>query len=422
MTVRRSVLLTGIAMGLIALVVALKSFHGGTTTFRISPYPDGKDFGFSIIDDTDYSDGPEIEPVYDLLNGLGIKTTKTVWMFDQIRSGTYRREYERTSGFEESGASMENPGYSSLIRKIHDQGFEIALHGVSAGNDYRAEILEGYETFKIIFGDYPRMDILHATNIENLYSGYYKLDNPVLKMVEKLVHNSDYQGHIPGSDYFWGDICRDRIKYVRLPFHAIKEINLLKLNPSMPFHDQRRSYVNYWFPNSDGSDHRDFMELTSRENMERLIVERGTTIIYTHFANQFSKKEGDAYVLKKDFVDRMRYIGSLNGWFVPASILLDRLLMVRSIRLINENDVLLIINQGDQDIYGLTILCERGTNLYTSHNGHLRADDRGEVIVEALPSKSTMTLFKRKVTRVSASINRWERMKIELYNYVGELM
>ena len=125
------------------------------------------------------------------------------------------------------------------------------------------KLIKGYEKFKEYFWlIIPKIDILHAQNIENLYSGYDKIDNPILKIAEKIFHNSDYQGHIPQSEYFWGDICKEHIKYVRLPFHAIKEINLLKVYPKLIFHDPKRSYVNYWFPNSDGSDYKDFIKLT----------------------------------------------------------------------------------------------------------------------------------------------------------------
>ena len=33
---------------------------------------------------------------------------------------------------------------------------------------------------------------------------------------------------------------------------------------------QKESYVNYWFPNSDGSDYKDFIRLIRPENIEKL--------------------------------------------------------------------------------------------------------------------------------------------------------
>ncbi len=44
-------------------------------------WPSGKKFAFTIIDDTDHGTVSNLKPVYDLLNELGIKTTKTVWVY-----------------------------------------------------------------------------------------------------------------------------------------------------------------------------------------------------------------------------------------------------------------------------------------------------------------------------------------------------
>ena len=44
----------------------------------ITPYPEGKDFAISFIDDTDLSTRENTEPVYKFLNSLNIKGTKTV--------------------------------------------------------------------------------------------------------------------------------------------------------------------------------------------------------------------------------------------------------------------------------------------------------------------------------------------------------
>ena len=58
----------------------------------------------------------------------------------------------------------------------------------------------------------------------------------------------------PKVRYFWGDLAQEKITYMRVPFHTLRAVNTLRVNPSMPFRDPRRPYVNYWFANSDGSD------------------------------------------------------------------------------------------------------------------------------------------------------------------------
>src|SRR5207249_1075031 len=49
-----------------------------------------------------------------------------------------------------------------------------------------------------------------------------------------------YQGHRPGSPFWWGDLCVEQIEYVRnLTF---SEVNLLRVNPSVPYRDPSRPY------------------------------------------------------------------------------------------------------------------------------------------------------------------------------------
>lgn len=41
-------------------------------------FPEGRQFAFSILDDTDDSTVENVKPVYDIFSSLGMKTTKTV--------------------------------------------------------------------------------------------------------------------------------------------------------------------------------------------------------------------------------------------------------------------------------------------------------------------------------------------------------
>ena len=88
-------------------------------------------------------------------------------------------------------------------------------------------------------------------------------------------HNSDISyGHVQGSPYFWGDICRENIKYVRNFVFA--ETNTLEMCPIMPYHDPQRPYVNYWFAASEGRDFDSFTKCISEQNQDRLEEEGGT--------------------------------------------------------------------------------------------------------------------------------------------------
>ena len=53
---------------------------------RVSPYPAGKNFAFTITDDPDYTRLSKIEPFYELLTELGFRTTIAVWTLEATRS------------------------------------------------------------------------------------------------------------------------------------------------------------------------------------------------------------------------------------------------------------------------------------------------------------------------------------------------
>jgi hypothetical protein len=122
------------------------------------------------------------------------------------------------------------------------------------------------------------------------------------------------------SPLFWGDICRRRVKYVRNFVHG--DINTLRYCPEMPYHDPKRPYVRYWFASTEGAVVDSFVRKLSEANVDRLVAERGACIMYTHFSMGFAP-HGE---LDPRFVRIMRRLSALNGWFVPASTLLDHLL------------------------------------------------------------------------------------------------
>jgi len=400
-----------------------------TKKLNLLPFPEGKDFAVSFIDDTDLSTRKSIEPVYDFLHSMNIKGTKTVWTIKQRRTSAFKRRDEKPINSNvHSGSTLENPDYLSFILNLRKEGFEIALHGVAAGNSYRDEIIEGINRFREIFGEYPRMNVFHERNIENLYAGNAKLDFWPFKILEKLTDNSAYQGHIKGSPYFWGDIAAKTIKYMRLPFHTISEVNTLKVNPRMPFHDQRRPYVNYWFSSSDGSDCQRFIQLLSKNNIDKLKREKGACLIYTHFAKGFAEKKNGHYRLKKGFVDViMNLAGCSNVWLPTASELLDRLLACKAVKIKQKNFDLVIKNEGKSDIEGLTLHGEPGVVLTDDRGLEHQPSRDGKIIIDKLEGGSSLSFKSKQKGRFvvpateNLNIPRWERMKIELYNYYGLL-
>ena len=269
----------------------------------ITLFPKTKKFAFSIVDDTDHATVERIKPIYDLLLNLNIKITKSVWSFPSD---------DKNNKYYDSQTLMDDE-YLEYIKWLHKNGFEIAFHGASMASSGRDKIIEALNNFKNNLGFYPTLYINHSMNRENIYWGHERLNNPFFRWIMKIKHKSSrFEGHVDNSPYFWGDICQKHIKYVRN--FVFNDQNIFKINPSIPYHDEKRPFVNYWFSSSDGGSVDSFNELLKIENQERLEKEHGICIVYTHFGNKFVQNGK----INPDTSYLLTELSKRNGWFVPT--------------------------------------------------------------------------------------------------------
>lgn len=289
-------------------------------------WPDGKKFAFTIIDDTDDGTVENTKPIYDLLYELDLFTTKTVW--------TYAPRDDRFTG-----EALENQRYSDFIRELKNRGFEIAFHNAGSGDFVRDEIISGLEKYKDILGEYPKMHINHGNNKDTVYWGYKRYGFP-LNLLFRLIYGKkrSFFGEVQDSEYFWGDLCKRHVKYIRN--HVFSGINTIKYDCNMPYRQKNKEdYSNYWFSSSDGENAELFSKLILKANVDKLEIENGCCIVYTHFAYGFVDENGK---VNKDFEESLRYLSSKNGWFVPASKLLDYLQSFRKKEYISGYDAFLL--------------------------------------------------------------------------------
>jgi hypothetical protein len=273
-------------------------------------FPDGKRFAFSIVDDTDMATLERNRPVYDLLHRYGLRTTKTVWVLDAME----------TDHPANAGDSLSDPDYRAFIQDLHSKGFEIALHGVRGGSSDRADIAAGLQEFKRLFGTYPRMHVNHSMNRDNLYWGRDRWSFAPFRWLYALSKDDGFAGQEPKSRHFWGDLAQQHITYVNQ--FTFTDINLLNVTPSFPYHLHDKPLVNFWFPTANGSNRDQLALLLSKKNLDRLEREGGVCLVYAHLgAGSFNQGDG----VDPRFEDRIRDLASRNGWFVPASDLLDYL-------------------------------------------------------------------------------------------------
>jgi hypothetical protein len=276
-------------------------------------WPEGKDFAFTVFDDTDLATLANVRPVYDFLADQGIRTTKSVWPL-------------RNSHGRESAMDCEDPDYLRWVQSLQAEGFEIGLHTVASGGSRRERTIAGIERFRSLFGTEPITYSTHLTNPEGIYFGPARLSGirrTAYELYALTFHRMRFRGHIEGDEFFWGDICRSYVKYVRNFVFA--DINTLKACPQMPYHDPDKPYVNYWFASAEGQRVDSFVATISEANQDRLCEEGGACVMYTHFAVGFYQDGA----LHPRFEQLIRRLARMNGWFVPVRALLDFLLQAR---------------------------------------------------------------------------------------------
>lgn len=272
-------------------------------------WPNNCDFAFTVVDDTDGATVANIKPVYDYLYEKGIITTKTCWAYPS-RDDIY------------TGECLEDENYKDFLIDLKEKGFEIGFHNAGSGQFKREETLNALEKFKDVFKTYPNMHINHSNNIENIYWGSNRFSG-LIKWLYKIKRSSVRSlGHDENSEYFWGDICKKHIKYIRN--RTFNDINTLKEDKRLVYREAgKEKFSNYWFSSSDGMRLKPFLELLSKENVDKLQMEKGLCIVYTHFAYDFVDENGN---LNEEFKKTIDYIASKNGWFVPAGQILDHIL------------------------------------------------------------------------------------------------
>jgi len=272
-------------------------------------WPQGRRFAFTAVDDTDWSILGTVKPVYDLLADLGMRTTKSVWMFQDCDGAGYQ------------GQTCEDSDYLEWVLCLRQRGFEISMHNAAPVTSSRERTRCALDRFRDTFGADRLMHCNHRDCAENIYWGEHRfsgLRRSVYKRLTEHRPRQRFRGHIEGDPLFWGDLCRERVAYVRN--FVFGEINTLKVCPEMPYHDPAKPYVNAWFTASDGGSLKRFLRTYTYENVDRLAAEGGLSIAYVHFGCNFVRDGAP----DPEFRKRLEYIASRGGaWFAPTSTILD---------------------------------------------------------------------------------------------------
>jgi hypothetical protein len=281
-------------------------------------WPDGKAFAFTVFDDTDLAVPGNFERVYGLLGDLGLRTTKSVW----TAAG------EDLPARAEHGSTCEDPDYLKSVLTLQKAGFEIGFHNSYAWGVKRARVKAALDRFRELFGHDPVCMSNHASSAEGMYWGPDRLSQPlrsVYRVLQRRLSGNPHQGHLEDSPYFWGDLCRERVRYVRN--FVYDEIDTLGACPLMPYRDPAKPYVNAWFASTEGPEIESCVRALSEDRQDALEASGGACILYTHFAVGF-EKAGAVDARFRRLVERL---SRKNGWFVPVGTLLDHIRTQRGV-------------------------------------------------------------------------------------------
>lgn len=246
--------------------------------------------------------------VYAFLADLGFRTTRGVWPLSPT---------ECDRGPDDD---CEMPEHLEWLLGIQAKGFEIGYHNARVHTSRRQDTIRALEKFRELFGHYPVTMANHFQNGEGLYWGNERLSGwrrTIYDAATRGQNRNRFFGHQPDHPLFWGDLAKERIRYVRN--FVFRDVNTLAACPYMPYHDPIKPWVPLWYAATEGNNRDAFVESVREANQDRLEEEGGACLMYTHFGFGYVR-DG---VLDRRFRELMERLRKKNGWFVPVSTLLD---------------------------------------------------------------------------------------------------
>ncbi len=303
--------------------------------------------GFCITDDTDAATTASVRVVYDALDRLDLKATKTVWPFEPVEPCGIPATPASTL----RGVTLEDPAYRAYCRHLASRGFEIALHGASAGNNRRERTRAAFEQLEGEFGNAGTY-ICHSKNADNIYWEEKVAPNAPTRRLLALYSRHRCFGEEEGSPYFWGDVCREKVRWIRL--FRTRSTDTLAVDPTMPYFEPGKPFVRGWFTATK----RSFHDCTTPEALDRLAEGHGLTVLY-----QYLHRYADGASIDPTFhADAARLAADGRIVSDTTANVLDRLKLIQGlvVGLPHAGDEAWLFNLNDRDLADAQVLLPTG--------------------------------------------------------------
>ena len=345
------------------------------------PYP--YEAGFCITDDPDASTFAQTRAVYDFLTSKSFVTTKAVWAFKpETQCGIPPIPDSALRGI-----SLFDSDFASYCDDLSKNGFELCLHGASAGNNTREHT---QKAFRLLAGRYGHFDtfICHSKNADNIYWEEKTTSLFPFRLLLNLYSKHTCSGEILGSPYYWGDLCSSTINQIRL--YRTPCCNTLRRNPSMPYFDPEKPLVNGWF----SATKRSLADCAEDWELETLKKENGLTVLY-QYMHRYADRETNA--LDTRFVRGVNSISNDTKILVDTvSSMMKRLRQIQGVFVLFQENSFWLLNVNSEAIDNLQVKTSRPLDVDVQDDsiksiGHF-------LVVKHLPGNSV------KRVRVSDSI------------------
>ncbi len=314
------------------------------------PYP--YKAGICVTDDTDAATLAQTKTVYDFLLGKNFLTTKTVWALKPNEKCGIPPTPDSTL----RGITLQDEQYLNYCKLLKHNGYEISLHGASAGNNGRGSTKNAFELLENKIGMSDTF-ICHSKNADNIYWNDKITSIFPFNFFLKIINKFECSGELESSPYFWGDICYKKINQIRL--YRTRCINTLKKNPSMPYYKPNQKYVNGWF----AATKRSISDCAKKENLDKLISENGLTVLY-QYMHRYANEDG---VLNQNFVTAINSItANPNIKVDTVSNTMKRLRIIQGIYIFYSKRNIWLINTNNTIVKSLQI--QTGTSCTLTSN------------------------------------------------------
>jgi hypothetical protein len=116
----------------------------GKVIWPPSPYK----AGLCVTDDADAATFEQVKAVYDFLVSRQFLTSKTVWPF----TPSHKCGIPPTPQSTLRGVTLQDRRFLDYCKMLRNRGYEICLHGASAGNNVRESTKKAFEFLQKEFG------------------------------------------------------------------------------------------------------------------------------------------------------------------------------------------------------------------------------------------------------------------------------